>query len=69
MSKNEDFKSEISPTIPIIQGIKPNPVTPNIARRTIRIVESVSKSSAATARMFGQKHAVAIPDKKSIATN
>ena len=55
----------LSPIIPITHGIKPKPATPKTARRTIRIVASVSRSSAATERMFGQKHAVAIPAKKS----
>ena len=69
IKRNEIFKSKWSPAIPIIQGMRPKPATPTIARRTKRIVESVSKSSAAMARIVGQKHAVAIPAKKSYVMN
>lgn len=55
------LNSVLSPMTPIIQGVTPNPAIPKQESNTNRIVVSTFRHLAASARIVGQKQAVAIP--------
>ena len=63
MIEKPAFRPALSPIMPMIQGVIPNPAMPKQASITKSMVASTGIRFAASARMVGQKQAAAKPAK------